>query len=69
MVLLVDRVSHTQFVKDRVSMYSPDWPEISYVDLPASVTLVLGIKMCTTVPGMNMFLIYVLGRNEKHFFQ
>jgi hypothetical protein len=45
--------------QDRVSLYSPGCPGIDFVDqaglelrnLPAYVSQVLGLKVCTTTPG------------------
>ena len=48
------------FFLDRVSLYSPGCPGTHFVDqaglqlrnLPASASRVLGLKMCTTTPGL-----------------
>jgi hypothetical protein len=45
--------------RDRVSLYSPSCPGTHFVDqadlklrnLPASASQVLGLKVCTTMPG------------------
>jgi hypothetical protein len=45
--------------RDRVSLYSPDSPGTHFVDqaglelrnLPASASLMLGLKACATTPG------------------
>jgi hypothetical protein len=48
--------------RDRVSLCSPGCPGIHFVDqaglrnLPASASQVLGLKVCTTTPGLEEFL-------------
>jgi hypothetical protein len=46
------------FSQDRVSLYSPGYPGTHSVDQAALElsTPVLGLKMCTTTPGMMKFL-------------
>jgi hypothetical protein len=47
--------------QDRVSLYSPGCPGTHFLDqaglelrnLPASASQVLGLKACTTMPGLN----------------
>jgi hypothetical protein len=59
------------FVWDRVSLYSPGCPGTYFVDQaglelrnpPASVSRVLGLKACTTTPGLSspsFFVIFLL---------
>jgi hypothetical protein len=51
--------------QDRVSLYRPGCPEAHFVDQaglelrypPASACWVLGLKACTTTPGLKPFLI------------
>jgi hypothetical protein len=53
------------FFPDRVSLYSPGYPGTHFVDQaglelrnpPASASRVLGLKACTTTPGL-MFSIF-----------
>jgi hypothetical protein len=50
--------------RDRVSLYSPGCPGTHFVDQasfelrnpPASASQVLGLKACTTTPGLDLFL-------------
>jgi hypothetical protein len=56
---------------DRVSLCSPGCPGTHFVDqaglelrnLPASLSLVLGLKACTTTPGNKQFLTYFVIKN------
>jgi hypothetical protein len=57
--------------RDRVSLYSPGCPGTHFVDQaglelrnpPASVSQVLGLKACATMPGSSLFfLLLVLWR-------
>jgi hypothetical protein len=51
------------FLRDRVSLRSPSCPGTHFVDqaglelrnLPASASLVLGLKVCTTMPSISVF--------------
>jgi hypothetical protein len=52
------------FFWDQVSLYSPGCPGTHFVDqtglelrnLPASASLVLGLKLCITMPGLLVFI-------------
>jgi hypothetical protein len=53
--------------RDRVSLYSPGCPGTPFVDqaclelrnLPASASRVLGLKACTTTPGLCIYFMYI----------
>jgi hypothetical protein len=55
--------------QDRVSLYRPGCPGTHFVDqaglelrnLPASASLVLGLKACATTPGHKYFYLSFLG--------
>jgi hypothetical protein len=63
------------FFRDRVSLYSPDWPRTHFVDQaglklrnpPASASQVLGLKACATTPGLRLSFLLVYF-NLKQFF-
>jgi hypothetical protein len=56
------------FSRDRVSLCSPGCPGTYSVDqaglklrnLPASASQMLGLKVCTTLPGLVLFLNFLL---------
>jgi hypothetical protein len=58
------------FFQDRVSLYSPGCPGTHFVDqvvlklrnLPASASIVLGLKTCATTPGRKVTFVSPLGR-------
>jgi hypothetical protein len=54
--------------QDRVSLYSPGYPETHFVDQaslklrnpPASASQVLGLKVCATTPGFHLLYPHIV---------